>query len=167
MKTYDIKSEFYAILELLENEEFDQETGELIDNSEAIQQLLNEIEAERDTKANNIAYLIKEAKDTENALKAEIDRLNQRKKMFIREQESLKQLLDFLLNGEKLKTDKFTFSYRNSLSVKILDKDLIPAEYLNVKEVFTPDKNKIKEALPNFENVTGAEIEVKKSLIVK
>lgn len=33
---YEIKQEFYAIQELLEVEEFDKETGELIDNSEAI-----------------------------------------------------------------------------------------------------------------------------------
>lgn len=167
MKTYDIKSEFLAIQELLENEEFNEETGELIDNSEAIKQLLSEIEIERDTKADSIAYLIKSAKDTETALKAEIDRLNERKKMFIREQESLKQLLDFLLGGEKLKTDKFTFSYRTSQSVNILDESLIPAEYLNVKEVVTPDKKKIKEALADFDEVAGAEIVVTKTLGVR
>jgi len=167
MKTYEIKSEFFAIQELLENEEFNEETGELIDNSEAIQSLLNEIEDERDSKADNIAYLIKEANDTELSLKAEIDRLNERKKMFIRQQDSLKELLDFLLAGDKLKTDRFTFSYRTSQSVHIIDESLIPAEYLNVKETFTPDKKRIKEALANFDEVAGAEIIVKKSLSVR
>ena len=167
MKTYDIKSEFFEIQNLLENEEFDEETGELIDNSETLKILLSEIEDERDSKANNIAYLIKEANDTENSLKAEIDRLNERKKMFARQQDKLKQLLDFLLAGEKLKTDKFTFSYRTTQSVKIIDENLIPAEYLNVKEVFTPDKKRIKEALADFNEVAGCEIEIKKTLGVK
>jgi len=167
MKTYDIKSEFLAIQELLENEEFNEETGELIDNSEAIKQLLSEIEDERDSKADNIAYLIKTANDTELSLKAETERLNERKKMFVRQQESLKQLLDFLLHGEKLKTDKFTYSYRNSQSVHIIDESLIPAEYLNVKEVVTVDKKRIKEALADFNDVSGAEIVVKKSLSVR
>ena len=167
MKTYEIKSEFFEIQQLLENEEYDEETGELIDNSEAIQALLNEIEDERDSKADNIAYLIKEANDTENSLKAEIDRLNERKKMSTRQQDSLKQLLDFLLGGEKLKTDRFTFSYRTSQSVKIIDESLIPAEYLNVKETFTPDKKRIKEALQDFNEVAGCEIVVKTSLGVK
>jgi len=167
MKTYEIKSEFFAIQELLENEEFNEETGELIDNSEAIQSLLSEIEDERDSKADNIAYLIKEANDTELSLKAEIDRLNERKKMFIRQQDSLKELLNFLLAGEKLKTDKFTYSYRNSQTVHIIDESLIPAEFLNVKETFTPDKKRIKEALSNFDEVAGAEIIVKKSLSVR
>lgn len=167
MKVYDIKSEFYEIQKLLENEEFNEETGELMDNSEAIQSLLNEIVAERDTKADNIAYLIKEANDTELALKTEIERLNERKKMFIRQQENLKQLLDFLLAGEKLKTDRFTFSYRTSQSVEITDESLIPAEYLNVKETFTPDKKRIKEALADFNEVAGAKIVIKKTLGVK
>lgn len=167
MKTYDIKSEFFEIQQLLENEEFDEETGEQIDNSETLKLLLSEIEDERDSKADSIAYLIKEANDTELALKAETDRLNERKKMFIRKQESLKQLLDFLLGGEKLKTDRFTFSYRSSQSVNIIDESLVPAEYLNVKETFTPDKKRIKEALANFDEVAGCEIVVKTSLGVK
>lgn len=167
MKTYDIKSEFFAIQELLENAEVNEETGEVIDNTEAIQALLSEIEAERDIKADNIAYLIKEAKDTEDALKAEIDRLTERKKMFIRQQDKLKQLLDFLLGGEKLKTDKFTFSYRSSQSVEIVDFDMIPAEYLNVKETFTPDKKRIKEALADFNDVAGAKLVVNKTLSVR
>ena len=87
--------------------------------------------------------------------------------MFIRKQESLKQLLDFLLGGEKLKTDRFTFSYRSSQSVNIIDESLVPAEYLNVKETFTPDKKRIKEALANFDEVAGCEIVVKTSLGVK
>lgn len=167
MNTHEIKNEFFAIQELLENEEFNEETGELIDNSETIKQLLNEIEDERDIKADSIAYLIKEANESELSLKAETARLNERKAMFIRQQDSLKQLLDFLLGGEKLKTDRFTFSYRTSQSVKINNEDLIPAEYLNVKETFTPDKKRIKEALQDFNDVAGCEIEVKKTLGVK
>ena len=164
---YDIKSEFFAIQELLENEEFDEETGELIDNSEAIKQLLAEIESDKSNKADNIAFLVKQAKDSQEAIKAEIDRLNERKKMFIRQEEKLKELLTFLLSGEKLKTDKFTFSFRSSQSVEITDESLIPAEYLVVKETVTPDKKKIKEVLAEFGEVPGAAIVVKKTLGVR
>jgi len=167
MKTYEIKSEFFEIQQLLESEEFDEETGELIDNSEAIKSLLDEITDERNSKADNIAYLVKEAIDTENNIKAEITRLNERKQSAIRQQDSLKKLCSYLLGGEKLKTDKFTFSYRTSQSVNITDESLIPAEYLNVKETFTPDKKKIKEALADFNEVPGAEIVVKESLGIR
>jgi len=167
MKTYEIKSEFFAIQELLQNEEFDEDTGEMIDNSEAIESLLNEIEDERNSKADNIAYLVKEAIDTESSLKAEITRLNERKQMAIRQQDSLKKLCSYLLGGEKLKTDRFTFSYRTSQSVNITDESLIPAEFLNVVEKITPDKKKIKEALADFNDVPGAEIVVKESLGIR
>jgi len=167
MTTYNIKSEFFAIQELIETEEFNEDTGELIDNSEVIQALLKEIEGERDSKADSICYLIKQAKDTQDTLKAEVDRLNARKTMFINQEKRLKDLLDYFLGGEKLKTDKFTIGYRSSQSVHIIDESLIPAEYLYVKETFTPDKKKIKEALAEFENVPGAEIVVNKTIGVK
>ena len=108
---YEIKSEFFAIQELLENEEFNNETGELIDNSETIRLLLSEIEDDKSNKADNIAFLIKQTKDSQELIKCETDRLNERKKMFIRQEEKLKELLTFLLGEEKLKTDKFTFSF--------------------------------------------------------
>ena len=164
---YEIRQEFYAIQELIENEEFNEETGELIDNSIEIESLLSEIEGDKANKADNIAYLIKQTKDTQDTIKQEVDRLNERKKMFIRQEDKLKELLTFLLGEEKLKTDKFTFSFRSSQSVEITDIDLIPAEYLVAKETFTPDKKKIKEALSDFGTVPGATIIVKKSLGVK
>ena len=164
---YEIRQEFYAIQELIENEEFNEETGELIDNSIEIESLLSEIEGDKANKADNIAYLIMQTKDTQDAIKKEVDRLNERKKMFIRQEDKLKELLTFLLGEEKLKTDKFTFYFRSSQSVEITDIDLIPAEYLVAKETFTPDKKKIKEALSDFGTVPGATIIVKKSLGVK
>lgn len=167
MNVYEIKKEFFEIQELIENEEFSEETGELIDNSKEIQELLNELMSNQADKADNIAYLIKESKDTQESLKVEVARLNERKKMFERQEKKLLDLLDYLLSGEKLKTDKFTYSYRSSTSVEIEDDSLIPAEYLNVKEVFTPDKKKIKEALADFQEVSGAKLLVKKTLGVK
>jgi len=167
MKTYEIRAEFSALSAIVENEEFDEITGELIDNSEAIKSLLDDIVDERDNKADSIGYLIKEAKESKESLKLEVARLNERVKMFDRQEESLKDLLNYLLAGSKLKTDRFTFSYRSSQSVNIIDESLIPAEYLNVKETFTPDKKRIKEALADFNEVAGCEIVVKKTLGVK
>ena len=167
MKTYEIKEEFYTLQKMLDHEEFDEATGEIINNDDELQQLLAEISDKRDDKADNIAYLLKDAVDSENTLKDEIARLTERKKMFIRQQEKLKHLLDFLLSGEKLKTEKFTFSYRTSQTVNITDIDAIPAKYLTHKEEFVPNKKLIKEALAEFEDVAGAEIIVKKSLGVR
>lgn len=167
MKVFDILSEFNQIQELIETEEFDEKTGELIDNSKEIQELLNEITLEKEVKCDSIAYLIQESKSSQLALKEEITRLNERSKAFKRKQDKLTDLLKFLLHGEKFETLKHTFSYRRSTSVKILDESLIPAKYLNVKETVTVDKKAIGAALKDFEIVKGAELETKQNLQIK
>lgn len=168
-KTYDIKSELFEIQKLIESDTFDvnEETGEVVDNSEILQQLLSEITLDQSEKADNIIYLIKEEQASEKAMQEEIKRLTERKAMFKRKQESLKQLLDFLLGGQKLKTDRFTIFYRNTNSVEILDETMIPAEYINVTEVFKIDKKRIKDALGDFTEVDGAEMKTTTSLQFK
>lgn len=165
-RVYDIKSEFLLVQELLENEEFDEETGELIDNSKAIQALLSEIQDNKSNKADNIAFLLKQAKDSQALIKEEISRLKERTEMFTRQEVKLKELLTFLLGEEGLKTDKFTFFYKGSTSVNITNIDLIPDEYLVVKTTVTPDKSKIKKALQDGKEM-GAEIIRKRNLGVK
>lgn len=166
MNTYEISKEFYELQQLIELEEFD-ENGELIDNSGIIEELLNSLESERNIKADSIAYLIKIANESQNSIKDEITRLNERKTMFLKQENKLKELLAYLLQGEKLKTDRFTFSYRKSTSVHILDESLIPAKFLKIKETVTVDKMAIKKMLVDFETVAGAELETKNSLTVK
>lgn len=164
--TYDIKSELYAIKEMMENDTFDvdKDTGEVIDNSELLQSLLDGIELDKADKADSIIYLIKSAKDSEGSLQIEIKRLTERKSSYKRKQEQLKELLDFLLAGKKLKTDKFTIFYRNTQSINIVDDGKISADYINVKEVFTFDTKKIKDDLQDFIEVEGAELVVNTSV---
>jgi len=169
MKVYEIAKEFQAIQELLEQPlEIDEETGEVLeDNTELIQQLLSELEANREQKADNICYLISENKMIEMQLKAEAKRLQERAKTLSNTQERLKDLLKFLLHGEKLKTTHFTISYRKSASVKIVDESKIPADYIKVEEVYKIDKKAIADKLKDFWIVKGAELEVKNNLTIK
>jgi len=169
MKTYEIAKELLELQELIEKDTFDVnlETGEVTDNSAVLKALADEINLLKDEKADGIAYIIKEFKDAETNLQSEIKRLQERKAMMGRKQESLKQLLEYLLKGEKLKTNKFTFSYRTLQSVERIDESLIPAEFLNVVETIKPDKKKIKEALSEFNQVAGAKIVTNKSLSVR
>jgi hypothetical protein len=166
---FDIKKEFYAIQELLEQPlEIDEETGEVLqDNTEIAQELLNELEANKEEKADNICYLISENKMYEDQLKDEVKRLQARAKMFARVQENLKELLEYLLNGEKLKTKNFTISYRKSTSVNIIDESKIPAEFIKVKEEFKIDKKAISKELKEFNQVAGATLEVKQNISIR
>ena len=166
MNTFEIRSELFTIKELIESDDFDinPETGEIIDNTKVFEVLLSEIELAKDEKANGIVYLIKDAKDSEVALQDEIKRLTERKAMFQRKQASMKELLSFLLQGEKLKTDRFTIFFKTTQSVDIVDETKIPAEFINVKEVFSIDKKRIKEQLQDFTEVEGATIIAKTSV---
>ena len=165
MRTFDIKKELFALRELVEQDDIDPETGEVLDNSEAIRQLSDELEVEISDKLDGIEYIKREYKATEQMLADEIKRLQERKAMMARKQDQLKRLQDFILAGEKRKTDKFTFYYSSSESVNLINESEIPSDYFS----FDPkiDKTAIKKALKSGESVPGAELETKFNLAVR
>ena len=167
MKTYEIAKELFELQQLIELETFDinEETGEVFDNSKMLQELSDELHIEVETKADGIAYIIKEFKDAETSLQAEVKRLQERKASMARKQDSLKQLLDYLLQGEKLKTNKFTFFYANSSKVVIEDENSIPEQFLKVE--YKVDKTEIGKELKNFIDVPGAKLEVTNGIRIK
>ena len=145
---FDIKQEFYKLQELLERDEFvvDEETGEVLeDNTELLKELASEIEATRDEKLENIEYLKRDFKLKQQALKDEAKRLSERAKSFELAQKKLLDLQDFLLAGEKLKTDKFTFYYGSSEALEIEDESAVPPDFIT----FIPkiDKTNLKKAV--------------------
>lgn len=165
MKSYDIAKEFEALEELMANVEFDPETGEEIDNSEALIELSASLKGELDHKLDNIEYLKRERKDKVNGLKDEIKRLQDRVKMFEGEVAKLVNLQNFLLGGEKEKTDKFTFFYKTTESVHVTNEDALDKKYIVTST--KPDKAEIKKALKAGEEIAGAELEEKSSLSVR
>ena len=167
MKINDIKSEFYALQELIENEEFNEETGELIDNSEAIKQLLSEINEKVEDKLLNIEYIKQDYAASAEAIKQEVSRLQDRQKSYLRKVESLKSLQMYLMDGKKFETPFFNFGYRKSSQVEIIDDTLIDAKYLKEKITYTPDKKAIAEDIKNGIDVVGAELVEKQNLSVR
>lgn len=165
MKTYDIAKEYEALNELLNTVEFDEETGEEIDNSAELISLTQELKGELYEKLNNIEYLKRDRKDTIDGLSIEIKRLQDRKKMFEREVLKLSDLQNFLLHGENLKTDKFTFYYRKSESVAVTDENAISEQYMKVE--FKVDKTALKKALKSGESIDGAILEEKTTLAIR
>ncbi len=154
MRTFEIKQELFALQELMEQDDVDMETGEVVDNSDAINSLSDALDVEIDDKLDGIEYIKREFKAVEKSLSDEIKRLQQRKAMMARKQEQLKQLQDFILSGEKRKTDKFTFYYGRSESVSLFDESLIPSEYIKLEPKI--DKTEIKKALKRGEEIAGA-----------
>ena len=168
MKTFDILSEYYTLMELIEeaenNPEYNFETGEIIPVEEILKDEIERLQGEKVTKLENIEYLKRDNKSKIEALSEEIKRLQARKKSFEKANENLAKLQDYLLQGEKLKTDKFTFSYRKSKAVEIINEDLIPDEYKKIE--YKVDKMKLKKILEK-EKIQGAELIEKKSLSVR
>ena len=119
MRLFDFAIEFKGLYELCEDIEVNQETGEIVDNSELLSQLFNELEMDLSDKLENTAYLIKELETSEKALKDEAKRLNEKAKVLENRQARIKELIKITLESSgqtKIKTDKFSFSISNRKS---------------------------------------------------
>ena len=101
MTIYDIDSAIAALV--------DPETGELGDY-EAFQRL----QMERETKIENLALLYKETRATAEAIKAEADRLVQRRRVLENNAKRMQEYLAQVLDGEKFTSPRCSVGYRRS-----------------------------------------------------
>lgn len=99
MTIYDIDSAIAALV--------DPETGELGDY-EAFQRL----QLAREAKIENLALLYKETRATAEAIKAEADRLVQRRRVLEHNMRRMQEYLALVLDGEKFASPRCAVSYR-------------------------------------------------------
>lgn len=141
----------------------DQETGEIIDID-----ALNALELERDTKISNIACWIKSLKAEAEAIKAEEQNLNHRRKVCENKMESLKTYLATFLNGEKFKDSRCSISYRKSEKVTFADDFMVDSLPEEMKKITVePRKTEIKEYLKGGGTIEGVRIEENTSMTIK
>ena len=153
MKLYEIDQ---AIMDCI-----DMETGEIIN-----EELLNNLQMERDTKIENVVLWIKELKAEAEALKAEKMAFAERQKVAENKMESLKKWLAYALNGEKFKTVRASVTFRTTDKVEIADIYKLDENYLRYKEP-EADKDAIKKALKAGQEVAGATLVPSTSVIIK
>lgn len=155
MKLYDIKEEFEALNKLIEESEndFDPETGEFLDNSKEIRELTDEIKGKRDDLLDFLADKREEYKMLESGLGNKIKHLQEKKATTGRQQEKILETIDFILEGEKVKSLEHTYFYSKTQSVEIINEEDIPQDYID----FTPKINKteIKKALKDGVEIKG------------
>ena len=167
MKIVDIKSEFEEINRLIEEESegVNPETGEFFSNTKEINELLEGLKSKQKDLINFLAKKRAFINSSEKFLSSEIKRLQDRKSGCINQQKRLLETIDFILEGEKVKTELYTFYYAKSESVSILNESDVPAEFIN----FTPKiaVYDIKKALKRGDEVNGATLETKISLRVR
>ena len=94
MNLFKIEQEYKALQELSEDIEFNPETGEIIDNSETLKQLFDELSNDKlEVKLENIMYIIKELEISQNALKDESKRLDEKAKVYENRAKRLKDMI--------------------------------------------------------------------------
>ena len=127
LSLFQIGTEFHALSDLANDEQFDEETGELIDQSEALTALFNEVQQTLGDKLDNTMFVIRNLEFMNSSTQGEIDYLDKilkEKKQKVKYKENKIDFLKSLMSGAlsasgktKLETDKFKFNRTISINV--------------------------------------------------
>ena len=167
LNTFEILQEIRALEDLLN--EIDPVSGEFINNEDVIKDYIINLQTSKENKLNNIEDLKLELKAQSEALKQKEEKLYARRKSIELNIERLKDLQVMLLQGEKLKTNEYTFSFRNSKSVEIYDVNMLEDKFFKIekKPILKDIAEAIKQANSKGESFFGAEIKENISLSVR
>ena len=156
-------------MKLYESTELQKEL-EKEEDAEIKQDLQELIAIELKNKSNNIVYAIKNLESNNAAIDAEIERLQALKKKNSSNIEKVKSNILWFMqqnNVETIKSDLATFSRRKSESTDIENIELIPQEFITIKQTFTPDKTAIKKAIKEGREIAGAKVITNYNLEIK
>lgn len=159
MNLFDLSQNYIALRDMMLDPDMDQE---------AINDTLEALEGSIEEKADNYAYIIKELDAQMDMLKKESDRLKLLAGTISNNKERLRQsLLNAMqITGKlKFKTDRHSFSVRNSVSVDVFNEEIIPDEYKKI--TVTVSKTDISNALKKGEDVAGAQLVEKQSVAIR
>lgn len=155
--------QLYELTEIYLNlKDMDIEEGDL---NSALENIDDEIE----TKADNIAKVLRDFDGDIEALKSEEERLAKKRKAIENRQKQLKEYLQnamLVLDKREFKTDLFSFNIqKNAPSLKILDESKIPEDYYKIEKKL--NKNDLKEAVKNGLLEDAAELVQTESLRIR
>lgn len=136
---------------------------------EQVQEALEEIDEKIEVKADNIAKLIRGLEGQKDICKAEEERIYERRKSIENRINNLKEYLEATMiatDKRKFKTDLFSFNIqKNRASLKILDEEKVPEEYVEYDRKVLKDK--LKKAITEGLEVDYAELIQTESLRVR
>lgn len=144
---------------------FDEETGEVYFDEENLAELV----ATRNDKLEACAVVVKELEADAAALKAEAEKLMKRRQAAERKAERLRRYVADsmeLFGDEKIETPKASLKFRRSSFVDVHDVSALPREFVRVKTTETADKAAIGKAIKAGQDVEGAELCERKTLVV-
>ena len=161
-KLYEIEADLANLIELDADRFCDGETGEIVSR-----EAFDALQMEWSKKIEGVCLGYKNEKAEADAIKAEIDKLTERKKRHEKRAEGYKNFLQNVLAGQKFETSKAAVSYRTTKDVvNVTNMALLPKEYLRFGDP-EPNKIAIKEAIKSGKKVDGAELVDKTSMSVR
>ena len=167
MKLYEIANDYLALMQAIENDEIPEE---------AISDTLEAVKGELEVKADNIGCLLKNIEADINAIKAEEERLAERRKTKAKAYDRLKQYLSDALLGvgiDKVETARNVISFRKSESVEVNEDVFTKWALENREDLITvtmntkANKTAIKKELKGGTEIPGAMLIQNKNIQIK
>lgn len=169
MTLYDIDAQIAALDGAAEDDMLiDEETGELI----SVSQALDALRMEREAKLENVACWVKNLSAEADAIREEEIRLVKRRKTAETKAANLKAwLLDAMTRDDgttdKIKTGRVAVSVKRNPPSTVVDDALLPSTYKVAKITYQANKELIKRELLAGGEVPGAHLEYGRSVIIK
>ena len=161
MKCYELTKEQIALLTMMDE----------TDDADTLKSLFDELQGATENKLEAMAHIRTELKADEAKLKAEIERLQAKKKTVSNNIDNIDERIIWFL-GEmqisKIKTPLYNFSVSKTAgALKIIDEDKIPVKFTYIETETKIKKDELKEALKNGEVIDGVELVISDSLRIK
>ena len=169
MTLYDIDAQIAALDGAAEDDMLiDEETGELI----SVSQALDALRMEREAKLENVACWVKNLSAEADAIREEENRLIKRRKSAETKAARLKAWLLAAMTREdgttdKLKTGRVMVSVKRNPPSTVVNDLLLPSTYKVAKITYQPNKELIKRELLAGGEVPGAYLEYGRSVVIK
>ena len=169
MTLYDIDAQIAALDGAAEDDMLiDEETGELI----SVSQALDALRMEREAKLENVACWVKNLSAEADAIREEENRLIKRRKAAETKAANLKAWLLAAMTREdgttdKLKTGRVAVSVKRNPPSTVVDDALLPSTYKVAKITYQANKELIKRELLAGGEVPGAHLEYGRSVVIK
>lgn len=166
MKLYELANDYLALINAIENDELPEEA--IADTLEAIESCIEE-------KADSIACLMKNLDAECKAIKAEEERLAERRKAKEKSIERMKQYLSESLQSagiDKVETARNRITFRKSESVEVDEDAFIKWAEVNRDDLLTysapkVNKTEVKKALKSGAEIVGAELRINQNIQIK
>ncbi len=166
MKLYELTNDYLALMQAIDNDELPEE---------AIADTLEAITAGIEEKADSIACLLKNLDAECKAIKAEEERLAERRKSKEKSIERIKQYLSDSLQSagiDKVETARNRITFRKSESVEVDEDTFIRWAEVNRDDLLTysapkVNKTEVKKALKDGIEIVGAELRINQNIQIK